>query len=273
MNVEHEPSMRASTRLSSFVLASLLVVGCVSQPSVEQREPEAKPADPDAVVITRPVCAEAPADALLILSEPGQCSLVLVRESEPAGGESGAGGGAESESESDDAQSESLGARVALIQLPHERAGRAERLAFGFAPLACGEDLAGCDLSGVTHTRHGPIVIAAERGPESEHPIQIHLGVVIQGVLVFVPSWVSPSSVVDHTHVGPPFALAPWDCGGELRLLPAARLPEAQGEDVPGSLLMLSGRWVVDPSTGRAGPPQQPAPATEGCELLLDPMP
>ncbi len=235
-------------------------VGCVSQPSTDALErnsaaPERKPRP------TQVECAAIPDQALLVL-EHGDCPVVMVFGTPPS-------------SESAEPEAEPLGRWVELIQIPRKSdpPGPAEPLALGPAPLACGPELAGCELAGVVDGRHGPILVVAERGYESEHPIQIHLGLHDdQGNLAFVPSWYGESSVVDHTRIGPPFALAPFDCAGELRLLPAARLPEAEGETVPAQLMMLAGRWWFG-ERGQTMPPQIPTPSREGCSALLDPLP
>lgn len=253
--------------MSRSLLPSILVVaGCVSQPSPEVREHNSSAPERAA---RRPQieCVAVPDGAHLVIDrlDAGECPVVLVLAEPPV------------HAEPPPAELEPVGRWVALIQLPREsesnvRVGPLEPIAVGPAPLACGPELAGCELSGIVDARHGPIVLAAERGPESEHPVQIHLGIHEAGKLAFVPSWVGESSVVDHTRIGPAFALAPFDCAGELRLLPVARLPEAETETVPARLMMLAGRWWIG-DRGQAMPPQQPSPSREGCTALLDPLP
>jgi hypothetical protein len=248
-------------RLIRFAALALATIGCVSQPATERSElgsstPERPRARP------RVECAEIPEATRLILDPPDRrsCPVVLVLADPPA--------------PPAEEEAEPLGRWVALIRLPRADASSPtlEPLASGPAPLACGPELNGCDLAGVIDERHGPIVIAAERGHESEHPVQIHLGIHVEGNLAFVPSWYGESSVVDHTRIGPAYALAPFDCEGGLRLLPAARLPEAEGETVPAQLMMLSGQWWIG-ARGQTMPPQEPRPSSEGCTALIDPLP
>jgi hypothetical protein len=91
--------------------------------------------------------------------------------------------------------------------------------------------------------------------------------------LLFVETWYGLPSVVDHTRVGPPWALAPFDCGSELLLLPAPRLPEAGHEAPPAMLRELAGRWRVDD----AGIPQPPKAAATvdpaSCRALFRELP
>jgi hypothetical protein len=127
--------------------------------------------------------------------------------------------------------------------------GAAERpatvLASGPVPSDCGPALERCELWGVDHAL-GPIVLAAVRGHESEVPVQVYVGWVEDGQLGFAPSWFGLMSVADHTRVGPPWALAPYACGeGQLRLLPARRLPEAAQEGPSEAVRAAAGRWVL----------------------------
>jgi hypothetical protein len=145
-------------------------------------------------------------------------------------------------------------------------------LARGRAPEACGVELEWCELSGTADTL-GPIMIASVRGTESEMPTQVYVGWVDGARLVFVETWYGLPSVVDHTRIGPPWALAAFDCGGELFLLPAPRLPEAGREAPSATLHELAGRWRVD-DAGIPQPPEQPAtvdPAT--CRALIPELP
>ncbi|MFV8748956.1 hypothetical protein ACNOYE_00235 [Nannocystaceae bacterium ST9] len=232
---------------------------CVSQPSNESRERSSEAPERAPRRSPHAECAAIPDDARLVI-EHGECPIVLVFAEPPTAAPA-------------DPEAEPSGRWVALLQVPRKSApGPGEPIAIGPAPLACGPELATCELSGVVDERHGPILVAAERGYESEHPIQVHLGLHDAGKLAFVPSWYGESSVVDHTRIGPVFALAPFDCGGELRLLPAARLPEAAGETVPARLVMLAGRWWIG-DRGQSMPPQIPDPSHEGCTPLLEPLP
>jgi hypothetical protein len=149
---------------------------------------------------------------------------------------------------------------------------KTEVVAEGPAPERCGEALELCELEGVADPL-GPIVIASERGPESEVPVQVHLGWVADERLVFVETWYGLPSVVDHTRVGPPWVLAPHDCDGELVLLPAPRLPEAEGEAPSDELRALAGVWTID-ADGVAHPPASPSTVDpSSCRPLLDTLP
>ncbi|GEM_PF-6814704 len=145
----------------------------------------------------------------------------------------------------------------------------------GAAPQACGPTLARCEAEGVG-TSLGPVLILRRLGGESEVPEQIYIGWVEDGRLGFAPSWGEQRSVVDHTRIGPVFALAPYDCGGALLLLPTPRLPEASGEQVPVALAARGGRWHIDEisETGEARPPSEAAPAeVSGCRPLFSSVP
>jgi hypothetical protein len=123
-------------------------------------------------------------------------------------------------------------------------AGLGEALASGPIPDECGDALERCELWGV-HDQLGPVLLAAVRGPESEVPVQVYIGWVEDRRLAFVPSWFGLSSIADHTRVGPPWALAPFDCDGRLTLLPAARLPEAAVEQPSEAVLAAAGHWTI----------------------------
>jgi hypothetical protein len=155
--------------------------------------------------------------------------------------------------------------RVDELELP-------EILARGQAPEACGADFERCELWGTADTL-GPIMIASVRGSESEMPIQVFVGWVEDERLLFVETWYGLPSVVDHTRIGPPWALAAFDCSGELLLLPAPRLPEAGHEPPSAIVLELAGRWRAD-EAGVPQPPEQPAtvdPAS--CRALFPQLP
>lgn len=148
-------------------------------------------------------------------------------------------------------------------------------LARGPAPDVCGPALEHCELWGITDEL-GPVVLASVRGHESEMPIQVYVGWVVGERLVFAPTWYGLSSVMDHTRIGPPWVLAPFDCAGELLLLPAGRLPEAEVESPDASLLALAGRWVVDEG-GLALPPElattAPTVDSASCRALVPALP
>ncbi len=247
--------------LASCIAITLVSGGCVSPPSETHERNPSTPEQP-ATTSTERRCAEAPQDALLLLEGP-DCPIVLVFGQAPS---------EPSEPDASPSEPEPSGRWLALVQLG-ESGTQTEPLASGPAPLACGPELAGCELGGfVDPERHGPILIFAERGYESEHPVQIHLGIHDAGKLAFIPSWRDESSVVDHTRIGPAFALAPFDCAGELRLLPSARLPEAAGETASARLMMLAGHWSIG-DRGQSMPPQIANPSLDGCAALLDPLP
>jgi hypothetical protein len=114
----------------------------------------------------------------------------------------------------------------------------------GLAPERCGEALERCELWGV-HDELGPLVFVAERGSESEVPVQIYLGWVADSRLAFAPTWYGLPSIADHTRVGPPWALAPYACDGALALLPTPRLPEAAVEAPSEAVREAAGRWSI----------------------------
>jgi hypothetical protein len=123
-------------------------------------------------------------------------------------------------------------------------AGVGETLATGRIPEPCGDALERCELWGV-HDALGPVLFLTVRGFESEVPEQVYVGWVDEQRLGFAPCWYGLPSVADHTRIGPPWALAPFACDGQLRLLPAARLPEAEGEDPSDAVRAAAGRWSV----------------------------
>ncbi len=140
-----------------------------------------------------------------------------------------------------------------------------EVLASGPVPEDCGAALERCALWGLVDEL-GPVLLAAVRGPESEVPVQVHVGWLDAGRLGFAPTWYGLPSVADHTRVGPPWALAPFACDGALALLPAARLPEAEVEGPSEALRAAAGRWTIAEdgqaslaeSLGEAGPSCRP---------------
>lgn len=145
-------------------------------------------------------------------------------------------------------------------------------VARGQAPEACGAKFEWCELWG-SEDELGPIMLASVRGPESEMPIQVFFGWVEGERLLFVETWYGLPSVVDHTRIGPPWALAAFDCDGELLLLPSPRLPEADNEAPISTLRELAGRWRAD-AAGIPQPPEQAAtidPAS--CRALFPQLP
>lgn len=231
-----------------LLAASLLA--CVSQPSQEARESGSSTPDRRPPPRSEPSCAPQPEHVIAVIAREG-CPVVLRTVPEDAAG-------------SPDTPLVTL----ELLAVADKTAAQPfERIARGSAPPSCGAALQRCEFEGIVDATLGPLLLVREQGHESEHPVQVWLGIHEAGRLGFVPSWQGESSLVDHTRIGPPFALAPFVCGGELRLLPHARLPEAEAELPPGALMMIAGHWVV----AEAGvlPPQQPSPSAEGCTLLL----
>jgi hypothetical protein len=224
----------------------LLLSGCLPRQTSEQHDVVAADSQPEHGSLA---CVGGSADALAVL--------------EPIAGVDGCGVALERGVAGE--LSRVRRRRVDAFELP-------DVVARGPAPSACGAELQWCELSGSTDTL-GPIMIASVRGPESEMPNQVYVGWVDGERLVFVETWYGLPSVVDHTRVGPPWALAPFDCAGELLLLPAPRLPEA-GHEPPLALLRdLAGRWSVD-EAGIALPPGQAAsvdPAS--CRALARALP
>jgi hypothetical protein len=242
-----------SVSLRSALVSCALLLACVSQPTHEAREtgsatPERRPPRPE------PSCAPLPEPVLALLEREG-CPVVLrAAEASPA---------------SDADPSTAPLVMLELLAIANEGAAQPfELIARGPAPASCGAALQRCEFEGIVDPALGPLLLVRELGHESEHPVQVWLGIHEAARLGFVPSWQGEASVVDHTRVGPPFALAPHACAGELRLLPHARLPEAAGELPPAALMMLAGRWAVA-EQGVVVPPQQPSPSSEGCTLLL----
>jgi hypothetical protein len=184
-------------------------------------------------------------------AELGSCGLVLERDGDRDG----------------------EGEQQLLVRaLAREGDGEGVLLGRGPAPEACGPALERCEVWGVSDVL-GPLVVASVRGPESDMPIQVYVGWIEGERLVFAETWYGLSAVVDHTRVGPPWVLAPFDCEGELMLLPAARLPEAEVESPEGLLRALAGRWVVD-EAGVALPPGPGATADPAsCRPLIPALP
>jgi hypothetical protein len=238
-------SLHAKVRTAGA--AALLCAGCLPRQTTEQHEIVA--ADSSQLERSNLACASGSKDALALL--------------EPIAGDGGCGVAVERGD--DGALSLVRRLRVDELDLP-------DILARGPAPEACGAQLEWCELSGTADTL-GPILIASVRGSESEMPTQIYVGWADGERLLFVETWYGLPSVADHTRVGPPWALAPFDCKGELLLLPAPRLPEAGHEAPSATLRELAGRWRVD-AAGIPQPPEHPStvdPAT--CRALVPALP
>jgi hypothetical protein len=227
-------------------LVVLLSAGCLSRQTAEQHDigpvdsqPErgslaCAPGSAQAIALLEPATTTTDCGTVLERDETGELSVVRRR-------------------------------RVDEFELP-------DVLARGLAPEACGDQLEHCELSGVTDTL-GPLVLARVSGPESEMPIQVYIGWVEGERLLFVETWYGLPSVVDHTRVGPPWALAAFECAGERMLLPARRLPEADHELPPATLRALAGRWRID-ADGIPQPPEQPATIDSStCRALLRELP
>lgn len=150
-------------------------------------------------------------------------------------------------------------------------AGVGAVLASGPIPEDCGDALERCELWGV-HDTLGPILLVAVRGPESEIPVQVYIGWVDDQRLAFAPSWYGLTSIADHTRVGPPWALAPFDCAGRLLLLPAARLPEAAVEQPSEALRAAAGRWTMG-ADGHAAPSEAAGIDPAGCRPVFAALP
>jgi hypothetical protein len=227
------------------LLVSLLFGGCLARQTTEQHE--IGPVDSSEIESASLACAAGSLRAVALL--------------EPPAGASGCGAVLE------------LGDTGELSVVRRLRANELampELLARGPAPEACGSDLVRCELSGITD-KLGPIVLVQVHGPESEVPIQVYLGWIEGERLLFVETWYGLPSVVDHTRIGPPWALAAFDCEGQRLLLPAPRLPEADHEPPPAVLRELSGRWWVD-ADGIAQAPKQPSTIdASSCRIILSP--
>ncbi|MFO7563749.1 MAG: hypothetical protein R6X02_13980 [Enhygromyxa sp.] len=166
------------------------------------------------------------------------------------------------------------GAQLTIRSIPYQGEGVAsvgEVLASGPIPAACGEALERCELWGV-HDELGPVLLATVRGPESEIPVQVYVGWTDEGRLGFAPSWYGLPSIVDHTRVGPPWALAPFDCDGRLTLLPSARLPEAAVEDPSEAVLTAAGRWTIA-DDGNAAPREAAVNDPADCRPVFATLP
>ncbi|PRQ05108.1 hypothetical protein [Enhygromyxa salina] len=165
------------------------------------------------------------------------------------------------------------GERQLIVRaLPREGEAEQAPLARGLAPEACGSALELCELSGISDEL-GPIVLASVRGHESEMPIQVYLGWVADDRLVFAQTWYGLSSVMDHTRIGPPWVLAPFDCEGQLMLLPAGRLPEAKVEAPAAGLVAIAGQWTIS-EDGHATPPTEAATQDPtNCRPLIPALP
>ena len=202
------------------LLGLVLALGCRPRPSSDGAEREPPP--------PQPRCETAPAGTLALLERADQVV--------EAGGELAL-----------------FQLQLRTVEVEAEADVLAPALARGVAPSSCGEALERCELWG-QGSALGPLVVAAERSEDSGVPAQIYLGWVAGERLVFAPSWHGPATVVDHTRIGPAWALAPHDCGGELSLRLAPRLDEATGEAPPEPLRVLEGVWTVA-SDGTALPP------------------
>jgi hypothetical protein len=235
----------------------LLLVGCLARQTTEQHE--IGPVDSSELESGSLACAAGSPRAVALLEPPN--------ESHYAGlaGNSATGCGAVLELGDSGELSVVRRLRVDELAIP-------ELLARGPAPDVCGSDLGPCELSGVAD-KLGPIVLVQVHGPESEIPIQVYLGWIEDERLLFVETWYGLPSVVDHTRIGPPWALAAFDCAGQRLLLPAPRLPEADHEPPPALLRELSGRWWVD-ADGIAQPPKKPSTIdSSSCRAILPHLP
>jgi hypothetical protein len=150
------------------------------------------------------VCPAIPEDTVGLLDDEGGCDAVLVAR----------------------------GSELAVLV----REPEATRVvASGSPPPGCERSTSPCSYEGVM-TAAGPLVLAARRGPQSEIPEALELGITGEGQLLFVPLWVDPPAVEHDTFVGPVFALEPRVCADSIVLVPVPRLPSA-GDEVPSELL------------------------------------
>ena len=222
-----------------------LGLGCVSGQSEEQREVSPEPSEAVASVEAR--CAPLSEDAIASLpagagERAHPCGVALeLREGQ-------------------------------LLVRARGREGEGEGavLARGVGPEACGDALRGCELWAVLD-RLGPLVFASQRGHESEIPTQVHLGFVDAERLVFVETWYGLPSVSDHTRIGPAWVLAPFDCEGELHLLPAPRLVEATDEPVDETVQALAGRWRVGDDGAALAPSEASPRDPDRCRAIVAP--
>jgi hypothetical protein len=233
-------------RVRTGALIASLLAGCLPRQTAEQHDIGPVDAQPERGSL---VCAPGSAQAIALLeptTNDGGCGAVLER------GETG---------------------ELSVVRRRHvDEFELPEVLARGSAPEVCGALLERCELSGVTD-KLGPLLLVRVSGPESEMPIQVYVGWIENQRLLFVETWYGLQSVVDHTRIGPPWALAAFDCAGERLLLPARRLPEADHEPPPATLRALAGRWRID-SDGIAQPPEQPATIdSSSCRALLRELP
>jgi hypothetical protein len=235
------------------MLAALLA-GCLQRQTGEQRE--VTPDTTELEAARAPACEGSSARAIALLRSPaelGSCGLVLERDDN-------------GDSEGKQQLSVRALAREGEAEAEPELIGR------GPAPAACGPALERCEVWGLSDAL-GPLVLASVRGHESDMPIQVYVGWIEGERLVFAETWYGLSAVVDHTRIGPPWVLAPFDCEGELMLLPAPRLPEAEVESPDAGLRALAGRWVVD-EAGVALPPAPGATADPAsCRALIPALP
>lgn len=221
-------------------LALALVGACTPQTSPDQRGGSV-----DGEVEVGPRCAPS-SDAAVAVLEPGQrdgCPIAVELDDD-----------------------------VLELHALDQAADGDELLGRGRPPSACGRVLALCELVGRVDPKLGPVLLLSQRGAESEMPVQVYLGWVEDGRLGFTETWYGLPSVVDHTRVGPPWALAPHDCGGELALLPMARLPAAEVEAPPEVLDGLAGVWTI----GQDGEPQAPGmgqASGDGCRAVFSAIP
>ncbi|MCR9163174.1 MAG: hypothetical protein ACE37F_33405 [Nannocystaceae bacterium] len=87
-----------------------------------------------------------------------------------------------------------------------------------------------CTFRGV-ETPVGPFVIVEVPGSGSEVPAGVWLGTVEGETLSFIDLWADAGEPVidDGIELGPPHALAPFDCEGTLALFVQPRIPGARG--------------------------------------------
>ena len=223
--------LHCSNAAGTLVVAAVFATGCLSRPAADPAETGASTTTTHAAA--EPRCASAPAQAVAILEASPELGGARARRC----------GVALTLADGELAVSAipQVGDGVAALA-----SGGGSAIAEGPVPPECGPALERCELWGLDDGL-GPIVIVAARGPESEVPVQVHVGWVEGDRLGFAPTWYGLPSVADHTRVGPAWALAPFDCDGALRLLPVARLPEAEAEveGVDEAVIAAAGRWTI----------------------------
>jgi hypothetical protein len=108
-------------------------------------------------------------------------------------------------------------------------------------------------------SRLGPLIRASRRGPDSELPDWVGIGVPFEGRYRFVDVWIGRGVATDFTPAGRAFELAPHDCGGRLAFLAVPGAGAAADEAPDPALRAAEGVYTwedgelavsaVDPAT------------------------